>query len=180
MLQHIIAESSERMEYLDNVAEREKRVFDLTHTWAEIAIRDLDAKKDKLIEAARSARLSSGQEVAAIEAIIKYYGLERVALDEVIRKKEEAKNKNAELEASYKSLNDRIYELTHTALEVAIRRLDEQKQKYIELGHAIDKVIEWYNLERAELKKLYPELDITTKKMKELGDTGKEAGEKGK
>lgn len=177
MRQHIIAESSERMEYLDNVEEMERRVFELTHTWGETAIRDLDLKRDKLIEVAKSARLSSELEATAVAEIIRYYKLERAALDELIRKKIEAENQNAELEASYKGLIDRIHELTHTPMEVAIKKLDEQKQKYIDLGHAKKKIIEWYDLEIAKIKELYPELDILKKKEKDAGETGKEAGE---
>ncbi|GAI76535.1 unnamed protein product, partial [marine sediment metagenome] len=76
-----------------------------------------------------------------------------------IRKKEEAKNKNAELEASYKTLIDRIFELTHTPMEIAIKKLDEQKQKYIELGHEIGVVNEWHDLEIAKLNEANIALD---------------------
>lgn len=83
------------------------------------------------------------------------------------------------LAAAQKTIADEIYELTHTPMENAIRKLNEQKQEYLDLGESISTINKWYDLQIAKLNELNPELDETTKKLKEAGDTGKKSGEFG-
>ncbi len=102
-------------------------------------------------------------------------------LKELTDEEKEAIAHAKKLADAYKTIEDKIYELTHTPMETAIRRLDEQKQAYTDLGVAIGVVNKWYDEQIKKLEEeLNPALDDTTKKLKEAGEAGKEAGEAGK
>jgi len=102
----------------------------------------------------------------------------RAKLKELTEEEKEAIAHAKKLADAHKTIEDKIYELTHTPMETAIRRLDEQKQAYIDLGVAIGVVNKWYDEQIKKLEaELNPALDDTTKKLKEAGEAGKEAGE---
>ncbi len=88
----------------------------------------------------------------------------------------EAEQSAKDLADAYKSITDKIYELTHTPLENAIYKLDQQKQSYIDLGMEIGIVNKWYDLQIAKLHELNPELDETTKKLEEAGVAAQKIG----
>ena len=105
----------------------------------------------------------------------------RAKLKELTDEEKEAIAHAKKLADAYKTIEDKIYELTHTPMEIAIKRLDEQKQAYIDLGVAIGVVNKWYDEQIKKLEtELNPALDDTTKKLKETGEAAEETGEAGK
>ncbi|GAH80744.1 unnamed protein product, partial [marine sediment metagenome] len=83
MLQHIIAESSERQEHLRNMEQLESKLFELTHTQTEVRLRDLELKRDAYIEAAKQAMLSAQEEEEAIIRIQEAYDKEKASILEL-------------------------------------------------------------------------------------------------
>jgi hypothetical protein len=124
---------------------------------------------DKQSEAYRHLKIEYNTNEKAIASLI----AEINNLAEAERQSVEAAKNLAD---AYKSIADKIYELTHTPLENAIRKLDEQKEKYLEIGVSIKKVNEWYDLQIAKLQELNPELDGTTKKLEETAEAMKKVG----
>jgi len=97
-------------------------------------------------------------------------------LSELTEEEKEAIEQAEKLADAYKSITDKIYELTHTPMENAIRKLDEQKQEYIDLGVEIGIVNEWYALQIEKLQELNPELDKNIEKLEETAETTEKLG----
>ena len=83
MLDHIIAESSERQEHLRNIQEVEDKLFELEHTATEVRIRDLEKERDARIEAAKADMLSAEERAAAIDKFIEVCDKEKASILEL-------------------------------------------------------------------------------------------------
>ena len=140
MLQNIIAESSERQDYLRNMEEIQNRVFEMTHTQMENEIRDLDTRTTAYVEAAKQAKLSAEEQAAAIVTIQENYNREKASILELAI---------ARSEKELKGINDSI----------------ELRKK---AGEAIDDLIKKRNEEVANLKKLKEGYDETAESLKKL------------
>ncbi len=126
MLQHIIAESSEREEHLRNMEEIEKKMFKLTHTQFEITIKDLEERRAEYIKTAEQAMLSAQKEEDAI----------------------------AKINAAFEKEKASIYELAMARSEKEIETLNESIERRKEAGEAIDDLIRKRDEEIENLKKL--------------------------
>lgn len=126
MLQHIIAESSEREDHLRNMEEIESKLFELTHTQTEIRIRDLEKRREAFIETANQAMLSAEKQEAAIIKIKDAFEKEKAS----------------------------IYELAIARSENEIRTLDKAIELRREAGKAIDELITKRNAEIENLNRL--------------------------
>lgn len=140
MLDHIIAESSEREEHLRNMEEIERKEFELTHSQTEVRIKDLEKKRDAYIEAAKQAMLSAQEEEEAITKIQESYDKEKAS----------------------------ILELAIARSEKEIAGLDKAIELRREQGEAIDELIKKRNEEVANLDKLkgaYGETAVAAEKL---------------
>jgi hypothetical protein len=140
MLQNIIAESSERQDYLRNMEEIQNRMFEMTHTQTEIEIRDLDSRTTSYVEATKQAKLSAEEQAAAMVTIQENYNREKASILELAI---------ARSEKELKGINDSI----------------ELRKK---AGEAIDDLIKKRNEEVANLKALKAGYDETAESLKKL------------
>ena len=123
------------------------RIYELTHTDMENQIKKIDDLK--------KAYLAMG---TPIEQVTTWYDAEIAKIKELGKEEDNEKERKKTLADAYKSVGDRIYELTHTEMETNIRKLGEQKQAYIDLGMSIKEANKWYDAEIAKLKELNPKL----------------------
>ncbi|GAH59829.1 unnamed protein product, partial [marine sediment metagenome] len=140
MRQHIIAESSERQDYLRNMEEIENKLFQLTHTQTEVKLKDLEKKRDAYIEAAKEAMLSAQQEEEALIRIQEVYEKEKAS----------------------------ILELAIARSEKEIASLDKSIELRKEQGEQIDELIAKRNAEIENLNKLkgaYGETAVAAEKL---------------
>jgi len=70
-------------DFFDSMKDVEDRLFELTHTQREKEIKDLDEKKEKLIQIAKQAGVSAKEEIAAIKEIMEWYKKELGLLNEI-------------------------------------------------------------------------------------------------
>jgi len=126
MLDHIVAESSEREEHLRNVQEVEDKLFELEHTATENRIHDLEKERDTRIEAAKAAMLSADEQAAAIEKFKEAFDKEKAS----------------------------ILELAIVRSEKEIASINEAIERRKEAGEAIDDLIKKRNEEAENLNKL--------------------------
>ncbi len=143
MLQHIIAESSERQEHLRNLQEVEDKLFELEHTQVEVRIRDLEKERDARIEAANEAMLSAEKKAEAIEKFEEVCDREKAS----------------------------ILELAIARSEKEIASLEKAIELRKESGEAIDDLIEKRNAEIKQLdilKGRYNETAVAAAKLAKL------------
>ena len=126
MLQHIIAESSERQEHLRNMEEIENKLFELSHTQTEVRLKDLEEERIARIEAAQEAMLSAEKYAEAISKIQEAYDKEKAS----------------------------ILELAIARSEGEIASLDKSIELRKEAGEQIDELIKKRNAEVANLNGL--------------------------
>ena len=157
-------------EYGEKGKELLKRLIELTDKQKELQEAIDVVGVDKASEAYRFLKVEYNATESAIASLI-------IEINNLEREQKEAEEAARSLADAYKTITDKIYELTHTPMENAIYKLDEQKQAYIALGVEIGIVNEWYDLQIAKLHELNPELDTTADKLKEVGEAGAKAGE---
>ncbi|GAH67867.1 unnamed protein product, partial [marine sediment metagenome] len=147
------------------------KIYEFIHTPYEVKLRDINKEYDGYIEKIKEAKLGTEEEKDAINKINIARTGEIAELDALIAKEAEDASAKDKLVSAYRTISDKIFELTHTPMEVAIRKLDQQKQAYLDLGMEIGIVNKWYDLQIAKLNELNPELDKTTEKLKETSKT---------
>ena len=147
-------------EYGERGRELLERLIELTNKQKELQEAIDVVGVDKQSEAYRYLKIEYNATESAIASLI-------TELNNLEREQRESEQAAQDLADAYKSITDKIFELTHTPMEVAIRKLDQQKQEYIDLGMEIGIVNKWYDLQIAKLHELNPELDDTTEKLKE-------------
>ena len=153
-----------------------EKIFAFTHTEYEIKLRAINKEYDALITRAKELYTDSDELAKITETLNIARDGEIAGLDELTAKERENLSGKDKLIGAYKTITDKIFELTHTAMEVNIRKLDEQKQEYLDMGMAIEIVNKWYDLQIAKLHELNPELDDTTKKLKEATEATENLG----
>ncbi|MBA7573373.1 hypothetical protein ES708_15169 [subsurface metagenome] len=97
-------------------------------------------------------------------------------LSELTEEEKEAIVHAEKLADAYKTIEDKIFELTHTAMEVNIRKLGEQKQEYLDMGVAIETVNKWYDAAIAKLKESNVALDEHKDKLVEATEATEQLG----
>jgi TP901 family phage tail tape measure protein len=137
------------------------KIYEFTHSEYETKLRDINHEYDLLIENAREVISGEDQLKEAIDRINTARQLEIDKLNELYQAQNEDISIKQRLADAYKTISDRIFELTHTAQDVAIKKLDEQKQAYLDLGVSIEEVNKWYALEIEKLIKLNSEMEKT-------------------
>jgi len=140
MLDHIIAESSERQEHLRNIQEVEDKLFELEHTATEVRIRDLEKERDARIEAAKAAMLSAEERAAAIDKFIEVCDKEKASILElaIARVEKEIASINEAIE-SRKAAGEAIDDLIKKRNE-EIENLSNLKAEYGETAVAATKL----------------------------------------
>jgi len=105
---------------------------------------------------------------------------EKQRQEEATKKLEEEKEKQKTILERFaevkESIADRTYELTHTAMEKSIRDLNKQKEAYLAQGQSQKEVDKWYQAEIDKLNELHPIKDEAIKDNKEIGDGYKDLG----
>jgi TP901 family phage tail tape measure protein len=135
------------------------RLYELTHTDMENQIKKIDDLK--------KAYLNMG---IPLEQVTTWYDAEIAKIKELGKEEDNEKERKKTLADAYKSVGDRIYELTHTEMETNIKKLGEQKQAYIDLGMSIEEANKWYDAEIAKLKELNPKLKEAGKEVDTFGE----------
>jgi len=158
-----------KMALLGDSAEDTKAKIELLNEKAVLLQQALDEAVPDT-EAWWEAKLAFEENQGAIDGLTE-------KLSELTEEEKEAIKQAEKLADAYKSITDKIYELTHTPMENAIYKLDQQRQAYLDLGVEIGVVNKWYDLQIAKLEEdLGPALDDTTDKLKEAGKAAENVG----
>ena len=144
------------------------KIYEFTHTEYETKLRLINREYDELIINAKEVYKGEAELNSIIATINQARGLEIAKLGELIAKEKEDVGAKKLLADAYKTVADRIFELTHTAMEVQIRKLGEQKQVYLAAGVAIGDVDKWHKLEIATLKESTQALTENKNKIEEI------------
>lgn len=142
------------------------RIYELIHTPYEVKLKNINEEYDGYIEIVKEAKLSLEAEKTAIDNINIARDLEIKGLDELIKKEEEGIDQKNKLANAYKTITDKIYELTHTPMETMIKRLEEERQGYLDLGISIELADELFSLQILKLEEVgdaFITLDNTVK-----------------
>jgi len=122
----------------------EDAIFELTHEPYEAKIKEINERYDDYIKVIKESNLSLLAQETLIRNVNIARDLEIEGVDILTEAEKENIKQKEELEDAYENIKDRILELKDPR-EAAIKRLDDEKQRLIDLGMAIELVMEWYD-----------------------------------